>query len=62
MYLGFIGDPDFKDSFKDRDDWNSCFKKHANLVGADDLIGKSINCEKSKFTLISRSYEVPEIK
>ncbi|SHG10190.1 hypothetical protein SAMN05444405_12341 [Bacteroides luti] len=60
VYLGFLNCEDMNDCnrilFKKDEDWQECFRGHAKLVGAEKLIGEWVNCGKSRFMLISKSY------
>ncbi len=60
VYLGFLNCEDMSDGkctlFKKDEDWQECFRDHAKLVGAEKLIAEWINCGKSRFILISKSY------
>ena len=60
MYLGFLNctDMDYgnRTLFNTDEEWQECFRDHAKLVGADKIIEKELDCGKSKFTLICRSY------
>lgn len=59
LYLGFLNCTDMEDGkrtlFKSDDDWQACFNKHAQQVGADKIINKWIDCGKSEFKTICRS-------
>lgn len=58
VYLGILNCEDMKDGkrklFMKDEDWQECFTNHAKIVGADGMIGKWIDCGKSKFMLISK--------
>jgi hypothetical protein len=60
VYLGFLNckDMDYGNRilFKTDEEWQEYFRNHAQLVGADELIEKWVDCWRSKFMLISRSY------
>lgn len=63
LYLGFLNCQEMSDSgkvFENDSDWQKCFKDYAAKVGVDFLIDKEINCGKSQFKLICRSY--PTVK
>lgn len=59
VYLGFLNcnDIDYNNRklFKTDEDWQSCFKEHAQKVGVDTITDKWINCGKSKFISICKS-------
>lgn len=61
LYLGFLKCKDMDNGknnlFKKDEDWQSCFKENARLVGADALIDKTVNCAESTFVMICRSCE-----
>lgn len=61
LYLGFRNCRDMEDGgytlFKNDEDWQSTFIKHAKLVGVDKLVGKKVNCGKSNFITICKSLE-----
>lgn len=60
IYLGFLNVKEMDDGknkiFKDDDAWKDCFKCHSNLVGVDNLLKGWVNCGKSGFNLICKSY------
>jgi len=60
VYLGFLNckDMDYgnRTLFNTDEKWQKCFRNHAQLVGADELIGKWVDCGNSKFMLICNSY------
>lgn len=59
LYLGFLNCSDMQDNvkvFTSDLDWKNCFNQYSSKVGIDNLIGKSIDCNKSEFKLICRSY------
>lgn len=60
VYLGFLNCDDMIDGkrilFTKDEEWQECFSNHAKLVGADELIGKWVDCGRSKFMLLSKSY------
>lgn len=59
MYLGFEECTDMYSGtyklFKTNEEWQTCFKEHAQQIGADVLIDKTVDCGESSFTLICRS-------
>jgi hypothetical protein len=61
MYLGFLNCNDMNDGknqlFETDNDWQDCFTNHSKQVGVDKIIDKNINCGKSSFVTICRSYE-----
>ncbi|MGL2999426.1 hypothetical protein [Flavobacterium sp. RSSB_23] len=60
MYLGFQDVQDMNDGknrlFTTDKDWQDCFKIHAKQVGVDKIIDKNVDCGKSSFVIICRSY------
>jgi len=59
LYLGFLNCDEMKENgniFKDDLEWQECFKNYSSKVGVNCLINESINCNKSEFKLICRSY------
>ncbi len=59
VYLGFLNCKDMIDGkrllFTKDEEWQECFRNHAQLVGAEELIGKWMDCGKGKFILTSKS-------
>lgn len=59
MYLGFEECTDMYSGtyklFKTNEEWQTCFKEHAQQIGADVLIDKTVDCGESSFTVICRS-------
>jgi hypothetical protein len=62
IYLGFLNAEDMnyggREIFRTDDDWETCFKNHANHVGVDNVMDKWVECGKSQFKLICRSIAV----
>ncbi|AWG22909.1 hypothetical protein FFWV33_15935 [Flavobacterium faecale] len=61
LYLGFLNCEDMSDNyktFKTDKEWEDCFTGHTEIVGAEGLVGKTINCGKSTFTLICDSIKI----
>jgi hypothetical protein len=60
LYLGFLNCDDMNDGkntlFKTDSDWQNCFLNHAKKVGVDMILDKWVDCGKSKFITISKSY------
>jgi len=60
MYLGFLNCQDMNDGknklFENDEDWQNCFKKHAQKVGVEKIIDEWVDCGKSGFITICRSY------
>jgi len=59
LYLGFLNCQEMKNNgklFENDSDWRNCFRVYASKVGVNNLISKPINCGKSEFKLICRSY------
>jgi len=58
MYLGFQEVKDMNDGknrlFTCHNDWQECFTKHAEQIGVDKIINKSVDCGNSKFITICR--------
>lgn len=59
VYLGFLNCEDMKDGkrtlFNKNENWQECFRDHAQLVGAEGLIDRWVDCGKSKFMLVCKS-------
>jgi len=55
VYLGFLNDPDMKNHFTDKNNWESEFINYAKNVGVDKMIGREIKTSKASFTLLSLS-------
>lgn len=59
LYLGFLNSEDMRDNYKvfnSHKDWEDCFINHTKKVGADSLMDTTINCGKSSFVTICKSY------
>ncbi|HLF53239.1 hypothetical protein [Flavobacterium sp.] len=59
LYLGFLNSEDMRDKYKvfnSHKDWEDCFINHTKKVGAASIINTTINCGKSSFITICRSY------
>lgn len=60
MYLGFLNCNDMNDGknhlFTDNEHWQDCFNNHAKKVGVDKIIDQNVDCGKSSFITICRSY------
>jgi len=60
MYLGFLNCNDMNNGknrlFTNDKNWQTCFNIHANQVGVDCIIDKWVDCGKSKFITICKSY------
>ena len=60
MYLGFRDVQDMNNGknrlFTTDEHWQDCFTNHANLIGVDKIIDQSVDCGKSSFITICRSY------
>lgn len=59
LYLGFLNRTEMSKNgkiFEDNNEWQKCFQAYASNVGADSFINNEINCGKSKFKLLCRSY------
>ena len=60
MYLGFLNSEDMNDGkrtlFKTDTDWHNCFDNHAKQVGVNLIKDKWVECGKSRFLTICRSY------
>lgn len=61
LYLGFLNCKDMDNGknklFKTDQDWQTSFIEHAKQVGVDNLVGKKVDCGKSNFITISKSFE-----
>ncbi|MBL7906801.1 MAG: hypothetical protein JNL22_17400 [Bacteroidales bacterium] len=59
LYLGFLNCTDLKNDkrqlFKDDSDWQTCFKEHANQIGADKILDKWLFCGRGEFITICKS-------
>lgn len=60
MYLGFLNCQDMNDGknklLTDDEDWQNCFKSHAQNVGVEKIIDQWVDCGESGFITICRSY------
>lgn len=64
LYLGFLKVDDLNENnkkpkyklFTSHEKWKTCFEEHTKLVGASELIDKTIDCGESSFITICRSY------
>lgn len=64
MYLGFLNVDDLNEDnkknkyklFASPEDWKTCFINHTKIVGANELIDKTVDCGKGTFVTICRSY------
>lgn len=58
MYLGFLDVTDMENNYKilkSDDEWQECFRKHAEKVNSDILINNTVDCGMASFKLIVRS-------
>jgi len=59
LYLGFLNCTDMDNGsyklFETDEDWQTCFRKHAEIVKVHKIVEEKINCGKSHFTTICRS-------
>lgn len=60
LYLGFLDCQDMNDGknklFKNDEDWQRCFNEHTQMVGVDTITDNWIDCGKSEFITICKSY------
>lgn len=59
LYLGFLNAEDMRSQwqvFNTHQEWENCFMNHAKKVGVDAIIGKQVNCGKSYFTTVVKSF------
>lgn len=57
VYLGFLNDPDMKNHFTDKNNWESEFINYSKNVGVDKMIGQEIKTSKASFELLSLSID-----
>lgn len=61
LYLGCLKCEDMVNGrrtlFATDEEWQTAFTNHANLVGVNNLVGKKVDCGKSNFIIISKSFE-----
>jgi hypothetical protein len=68
LYLGFLNCEDLnvenkKNQYKlftSNEDWETCFINHTKIVGAAELINKTIDCGEGSFVTICGSIEIGE--
>lgn len=64
LYLGFLNVDDLNEEnrknkyklFTSPVDWKTCFINHTKIVGASELIDKTIDCGEGSFVTICKSY------
>lgn len=59
LYLGFLNVEDMKKDnykiFKSPEEWDKCFRNHAQKVGVDRILNSWINCGQSEFITVCKS-------